>query len=410
MLHVLLLILKIIGITLLVILGLIILIILLLLFVPVRYSGDGRFKRLDETGDDADDTGGKTVGSEDNAGETTGNFEEYADDTAEKKSFDLYALAKVTWLLHFISLSFNYSEDFGYRLKVLGISVMRGGNQSKDSGGAASGTSGAVEESDDLEETDMIEEGKAESGKSEEGKAEPEKPEESKKESEKTEDSKPESERSEENKTEPGKQEEVKTESEKTENIKPEDHQDSTAEPEKEKKEKLKDKHKKKGGKKDAKQKSDSAETGSERSEKQSVVEKIKNIYNNFISLRDDKKVQRAYETVKGMLVKLLNAVCPRKLGGYAAYGFEDPAITGYITAFLAAEYGHVRNLDIDPHFEDQILEGNLKFKGRIFLITIVSIGLKFLLNKDIKYARKKIEEFQEAIKSEEHGGNDGGE
>ncbi|MCR5321783.1 MAG: DUF2953 domain-containing protein [Lachnospiraceae bacterium] len=356
MLHVLLLILKIIGITLLVMLGLILLIILLILFVPVRYSGDTRFKRLDE------EAVTETV-SPQKITVSTGNIE-------------LYALAKVTWLLHFISFVFNYSDGIGYRLKILGITFMSEGNLKKEKKLKKKDK----KKTDGEEESEKIkaEETKAEETKAEETKAEETKTEEAKAEEAKAEEIKTEEEKAKEEKPEEAKSEQAKTEEGKKEEIKPEEAGTDTEISSEAKKEE--------------------SEEGEEQAPKQSVVEKIKNIYNKTTALLDDKKIQKAYELVKAQLVRLLKAVAPRKLGGYAKYGFEDPSITGYITAFLAAEYGRVNKLDIEPYFDEEILEGELTFKGRIFMITIVCIACKVYFNKYFKYGMKKLKEYKEDI------------
>ena len=46
-------------------------------------------------------------------------------------------------------------------------------------------------------------------------------------------------------------------------------------------------------------------------------------------------------------------------------------------------------------HLEDEILEGELTFKGRIFMITMLCIGLKVYFSKDVKYTVKKLKEFK---------------
>ncbi len=390
MLHVLLLILKIIGITLLVILGLILLIILLVLFVPVRYSGDTRCKQ------------DKTPETEENEAE-------------ESKKFDLYALAKITWLLHFVSFSFEYSDDLKYKLKVLGIPIMKSDKLKKD------GETQLPEKENTLEAEKK--EPEENPGSEDQGAYKPEldtenKPDNTESEGSGKDDS------SDKTGKEAADSKEYASEKENINNINPEDKPEGK--PDEKQNEKSDEKHTekpdenhdlkedkngangkkkkkiKKTGKKAQNGLNKNKENKEDAEEKQSVVEKIKNIYNKITALLDDRRVKRAYELVKVQLVRLIKAVVPRKIGGYAKYGFENPAITGYITAFLAAEYGRVRKLDIEPHFEDEILEGELNFKGRLYAITFVCIGCKVYFNKDIKYTIKKLKEFKESTPDNE--------
>ncbi len=88
-LNILLLILKILGFTILGILGLILLITLVVLFVPVRYRGSGFFS------DDPEVT--------------------------DKIGFK----AHVTWLLHFLSITYTYGEEEPLSVKILGFNLMK---------------------------------------------------------------------------------------------------------------------------------------------------------------------------------------------------------------------------------------------------------------------------------------------
>ena len=380
MLHILLLILKIIGITLLAIIGLILLIILLILFVPVRYRGEGRCKQ------------NKTM---ENADEDTG------DDAEETKKFDLYAMGKITWLLHFVSLKFEYSDGIRYRLKILGIPFMKSDSdketasgddvkskkknkkQKKDGSDDPDQETADTEDKEDSDIKEIIDcSDTTENTENTENTVNTENTENASSEDKNENNITDENSEQNEISNNPGLEE-------------PDDKKktDTEADKKKEKKNK-KDKDKKTKDKKKKNKKKDEDAEGSE--EKQSVVEKIKNIYNKVTALLNDRKVKRAYELVKVQLLRLIKAVVPRKTGGYARYGFENPAVTGYITAFLAAEYGRFRKLDIEPHFEDEILEGELTFRGRIFMITMLCIGLKVYFSKDVKYTVKKLKEFKE--------------
>ena len=88
-LNILLLILNILGFTILGILGLILLITLVVLFVPVRYRGSGHFS------DDPEVT--------------------------DKIGFK----ARITWLLHFLSITYTYGEEEPLSVKILGFNLMK---------------------------------------------------------------------------------------------------------------------------------------------------------------------------------------------------------------------------------------------------------------------------------------------
>ena len=359
MLHVLLLILKIIGITLLVILGLLLLAVILILFVPLRYKGEGSIDRISD---------------------------------GEESSYDYSLRAGFTWLLHIINVKVVYSGELGYRVRIFIFTLLSGGCLEKkkagrfdvdeDSGdirqpeegnadiatdasgtverenhGEADGSSAAgfdraskasgTAESGNSGDTDGIAKtsGTAESG----------------------------------NSGDPDETTEASGAAEK-ENAGAADQASKVSKASRTKK-------RKNTAGTDSPEKNE----GSETKNKQGVVDKIKKYYNDLNSITQDPKSVRAYELVKRQTVRLLNAIKPRRISGNASYGFENPAVTGYITAFFAANYSRVRDLEIDPHFEDEILKAALKLKGRIYMITMLCIGAKLYFNRDLKATLKKV-------------------
>ena len=67
-------------------------------------------------------------------------------------------------------------------------------------------------------------------------------------------------------------------------------------------------------------------------------------------------------------------------------FGFEDPYITGKVLAGAAILYPFTaEHIDLEPDFEQAIIEGDIEIKGRIRLIYFVVIGIKLILNKNIR-------------------------
>ena len=300
MLHVILIILKIIGITLLVIIGLLVLAVLLVLFVPVRYRLQGRYKK-----------------------------------PAETKSFEAGAIAKVTWLLHFISVKFSYSDGIGYIVRVLGFPLVRGGTEEKKKRKKKNGE----EESSQESSQESTEDSSADS--SAEAKA--------------------------------GDEEEAESEGET--DIKSED--DAVE------------------GSGDGEEDDSEPASDSEDKKEKSVVNKLKNSYNKVTGMLSDRRVNRAWELTKSQTARLFKAVMPRRANGHFYYGFEDPSITGYLTALFAANLRRVHKLDIVPYFEDEILDADIKASGRIFAITMLLIAGKMYFNKDVRYTMDAVNELR---------------
>lgn len=88
----------------------------------------------------------------------------------------------------------------------------------------------------------------------------------------------------------------------------------------------------------------------------------------------------------KDIIVKTLKHILPVKLKGFLTYGFEDPAITGYLTAAAAVFYPkYSKTLQINPRFEEQIIEAGVKGRGRIRLGYLLYIAVLLFMNKDFR-------------------------
>lgn len=104
--------------------------------------------------------------------------------------------------------------------------------------------------------------------------------------------------------------------------------------------------------------------------------------WKNFIQKDSTKK---ALKFLLGEGKTMLKHILPRKVSGNVLYGLEDPALTGQILAVLSALYPYYhKDLEIIPFFDQNILEGRLKIKGRIILGFFVIHGIKIICNREI--------------------------
>lgn len=124
--------------------------------------------------------------------------------------------------------------------------------------------------------------------------------------------------------------------------------------------------------------------------------DKLKKIKDNIVYYIDLISSEHTKETLKyamGIVLKILKAIKPRKINGTFRFGFEDPETTGKLLSVLAIAYPLIGNaISIQPEFDEQIIQGNVFMKGRIFIIALLIHGWKLYFNKDI---RKVIKEFQ---------------
>ena len=82
----------------------------------------------------------------------------------------------------------------------------------------------------------------------------------------------------------------------------------------------------------------------------------------------------------------LLVHILPRKVRGNVTVGFEDPAMTGQLLAAAGVFYPlYKENIQITPVFDRQVLEGNFLIKGRIFGAAFVWTAWKIYRNRNVR-------------------------
>ncbi len=296
--------LKVIGIVLLSILGLVLFILLLVLFVPIRYGGNGYYK---------------------------------------DKDYD--ASAKVTWLLHIVSVRYLLKEEDNLIIKIFGIRF----NKKKKKKGSYDDE---PEEDDDhiFDPTDISSQainGPSSECIKEEAKEElKEEPEEAK--------------------------EEVKEE------LKEEVKEEPKEEAEEQKKDAVKEekKHRFKSDKpkKSAEEKKDSTS--------KSFYDKLK----AYIEIIKSDSFKNAFELCKKQIAKILKAVLPKRWNIDGTLGFDDPAATGKVAAIYGSLIYFIGDhIHITADFDDPVIDVKADARGRIFIITLVVVFIRVWFNKNIK-------------------------
>lgn len=91
--------------------------------------------------------------------------------------------------------------------------------------------------------------------------------------------------------------------------------------------------------------------------------------------------------------IRLWNQIKPYKLRLNAKFGFEDPSYTGKSIGAIAMIYPFLSEyeIDIDPDFENAILDIQAECKGRIFIYKICFELIKMWKNKMNRYTLYKI-------------------
>ncbi len=89
---------------------------------------------------------------------------------------------------------------------------------------------------------------------------------------------------------------------------------------------------------------------------------------------------------------KLIKHILPRKFSGRARFGFDDPATTGQILTYISPFYGlYAKTLELEPVFDEKVMEGELHVKGHIRVASLLWIVIRVFLNKNFRVLLKKL-------------------
>lgn len=96
--------------------------------------------------------------------------------------------------------------------------------------------------------------------------------------------------------------------------------------------------------------------------------------------------MKAAFQFIKITGKKLLRHILPRKIRGRLVFGFEDPSWTGQVLGAAAILYPVYQDrLQLIPVFDQAILEGEVRFSGRIFGGYLLWTAWQVYKNRDIR-------------------------
>lgn len=112
-------------------------------------------------------------------------------------------------------------------------------------------------------------------------------------------------------------------------------------------------------------------------------IRKYRDTREFLLDERTKDAVRKAFEEGKLLIGKLL----PKKIRGELRFGTKDPALTGEILGGISIFYPiFMDNVKVYPDFERSILEGELFVKGRFRLATAVLVLWRLWRDKNIRF------------------------
>ena len=105
------------------------------------------------------------------------------------------------------------------------------------------------------------------------------------------------------------------------------------------------------------------------------------------------KMFREALLHAKKEVLYFLKKAAPKKVTGTVRFGFNDPALTGETLGILGMIYGKLpKDLSIQPDFEQEILQGDVRMKGCFQAVTAAGIALRLFRDQNL---RKTIRHFK---------------
>ena len=88
---------------------------------------------------------------------------------------------------------------------------------------------------------------------------------------------------------------------------------------------------------------------------------------------------------------KLIRHLLPTKCSGRVRFGFEDPYTTGQILTYISPFYGwYARSVQVEPVFDENVMEGELRLKGRVRVATLLWIVIRLFMDKNFRRLLKE--------------------
>ena len=114
--------------------------------------------------------------------------------------------------------------------------------------------------------------------------------------------------------------------------------------------------------------------------------------YREMKAFAEDERTKAALRLVWSQAGILARHALPRRMKGEVHFGTEDPALTGQILGALGIFYPlFMDNVKVNPDFEQAVLEGELSVKGRLRAAAFVRTAWRLFRDKNVRYVYRRL-------------------
>ena len=119
------------------------------------------------------------------------------------------------------------------------------------------------------------------------------------------------------------------------------------------------------------------------------ICDKIKTIWENieyYTDILRSDTFKQAFSLCKDELFSIFSYIRPQKFQADLTVGMDDPAATGKILSYYGMLYPFIGScVKVIPDFERKRMEGTVFIKGKIRLFNFIKAALRIYFNKDIR-------------------------
>lgn len=113
--------------------------------------------------------------------------------------------------------------------------------------------------------------------------------------------------------------------------------------------------------------------------------------YRKVRDFLEDPENQKTFRLLLRQTGKAFRHLFPRRIRGHVRFGLEDPYLVGRILCAVSPFYGfYGSSLSLEPVFDEKVLQGEAEFRGHIRLFTLLCIVLRVFANKNFRILMKK--------------------
>lgn len=127
----------------------------------------------------------------------------------------------------------------------------------------------------------------------------------------------------------------------------------------------------------------------------QGLYDKINKIVDNihyYLDILEEEETQGLIKDAWCSILKILNSIKPKIFRINAIIGFDMPDTTGRVYGYYCMLMPWLSDdINIEPDFEQKIINGDIYIKGKIRMVTIAVNGLRIVFDKRLKPLIKKI-------------------